>query len=48
LSYIDESLIDGETVVHRARVSWWSQFPLILLGAVLLIALIGLVFLAWA
>jgi len=26
MSYIDESLVEGETIVHRAHVSWWSQF----------------------
>ena len=49
MSYIDESLIEGESVLHRARVSWWSQFGLVLLGVVLLIVVIGLFFLvaAW-
>ena len=49
MSYIDESLIEGETVLHRARVSWWSQFGLLVLGVVLLIVVIGLFFLvaAW-
>ena len=36
MSYIDESLIEGEAVLHRARVSWWSQFGLVILGVVLL------------
>jgi len=49
LSYIDESLIEGETVLHRGRVSWWSQFGLILLGIVTLVVVIGIGFLiaAW-
>ena len=49
MSYIDDSLIAGETIVHRARVSWWSQFPLVLLGVVTFIAVIGIFFLiaAW-
>ena len=49
MSYIDESLIEGEKIVHRARVSWWSQFPLVLLGIVTFIAVIGIFFLivAW-
>ena len=49
MSYIDQSLIPGETVVHRARVSWWSQFPLVFLGLLTLVVVIGLVFLliAW-
>jgi uncharacterized membrane protein YdbT with pleckstrin-like domain len=49
MSYIDDSLIEGERVIHRARVSWWSQFGLVLLGLVTLVVVIGLVFLvaAW-
>ena len=49
MSYIDDSLIEGEKLVHRARVSWWSQFGLIVLGIVLLVVVIGLFFLiaAW-
>jgi uncharacterized membrane protein YdbT with pleckstrin-like domain len=48
VSYIDESLVAGETILHRGRVSWWSQFGLVLLGVVTLIAVVGLVFLIWA
>ncbi|MGE5097862.1 MAG: PH domain-containing protein [Betaproteobacteria bacterium] len=48
MSYIDQSLIPGETVLHRARVTWWSQAGLILLGIVLLVVAIGLVFLIMA
>jgi uncharacterized membrane protein YdbT with pleckstrin-like domain len=49
MSYIDESLIDGETVIHRARLTWWSQTGFFLLGIVLLVAVIGIFFLiaAW-
>lgn len=47
-SYIDDSLIEGETVIHKARVSWWSQFGLIVLGILLLVVVIGLFFLAAA
>ena len=49
MSYIEESLIEGEKVIHKARISWWSQFGLILLGLVLLVVVIGLFFLvaAW-
>jgi membrane protein YdbS with pleckstrin-like domain len=49
LSYIDDSLIEGERVIHRARISWWSQFALLLLGAVTLVIVVGLIFLviAW-
>jgi uncharacterized membrane protein YdbT with pleckstrin-like domain len=48
MSYIDDSLIEGEVVLHRARISWWSQFGLLLLGALLLVVAVGLLFLAAA
>jgi uncharacterized membrane protein YdbT with pleckstrin-like domain len=48
VSYIDDSLIEGETIVHRARVSWWSQFGLVLLGIVTFVVVIGVVFLVMA
>ena len=49
MSYIDDSLIPGETVVHRARVSWWSQMGMVVLGVLLLVVVVGLFFLiaAW-
>jgi uncharacterized membrane protein YdbT with pleckstrin-like domain len=49
MSYIDDSLIPGEELVHRARVSWWSQAGLVVLGIVLAPVLIGIGFLvvAW-
>ncbi len=49
MSYIDDSLIEGESIIHRARVSWWSQFGLLVLGVVLLVVVIGLFFIiaAW-
>ena len=48
MSYIDDSLVDGEQILHRARVSWWSQFGLVALGVLLLVVVIGLGFLAAA
>ena len=48
MSYIDDSLIEGETILHRARVSWWSQFGYLLLGIVLLVVVVGLFFLLYA
>jgi PH (Pleckstrin Homology) domain-containing protein len=48
LSYIDESLIEGERLIHRARVSWWSQFPLVLLGLLTVWFGVGVIFLVWA
>jgi uncharacterized membrane protein YdbT with pleckstrin-like domain len=47
-SYIDDSLIEGETILHRARVSWWSQFWLVLLGILLVVVVVGVFFLAAA
>ncbi len=49
MSYIDASLVAGETIIHRARVSWWSQFGLVLLGILTLVAFgLGLIFFIWA
>ena len=48
MSYIDDSLIEGERVVHRGRISWWSVFWLVFLGLLTLVIAVGLVFLAWA
>jgi uncharacterized membrane protein YdbT with pleckstrin-like domain len=49
VSYIDDSLVEGERVLHSARISWWSQFGMIVLGLLLLLVVIGLFFLiaAW-
>ena len=44
MSYIDDSLIEGERLLHRARLSWWSQAGLIILGLVLLVVVVGLFF----
>jgi uncharacterized membrane protein YdbT with pleckstrin-like domain len=49
VSYIDDSLVAGESIIHRAHVSWWSQFGLVLLGLLTLVVFgLGLVFLVWA
>jgi len=32
MSYIDQSLVGGETLIHRAHISWWSQLALIVLA----------------
>jgi len=48
MSYIDQSLVPGEVVIHRAHVSWWSQAGMVLLGIVTLVAVIGLFFLIYA
>ena len=34
MSYIDDSIVPGETLIHRARVSWWSQVWVIALGLI--------------
>lgn len=49
MSYIDDSLIEGERLLHRARLSWWSQVGLLVLGVVLFVVVVGLFFLvaAW-
>jgi len=48
MSYIDDSLVEGEVLVHRAHISWWSQFWLVFLGIVTLVVAVGLVFIIWA
>jgi len=48
VSYNDQSLVQGETIVHRAHVSWWSQFWLVFLGILTAVVLVGFVFLAMA
>jgi uncharacterized membrane protein YdbT with pleckstrin-like domain len=45
-NYIDDSLIAGEEVVHRARLTWWSQAGFLIVGALLAAALAGIVFFA--
>jgi len=49
VSYIDESLIEGEKIIHRARVAWWSVCGYLILGLLLLVVVVGLYFLvaAW-
>ena len=48
MSYIDDSLIEGEKIVHRGRVSWWSVFWLVFLGVLTIVLVVGLVLLVWA
>jgi uncharacterized membrane protein YdbT with pleckstrin-like domain len=48
MSYIDDSLIEGEVLVHRGHISWWSVFWLVFLGILTLVLVIGLVFLVMA
>ena len=47
-SYVDSTLLQGETVQYRARISLWSIGHLIFFGVVLLPVAIGLIFLIWA
>lgn len=41
-SYVDSNLMAQEKVLHRAHVSFWSLAPMILLGILLLIVVVGL------
>ena len=34
-TYIEGSLLSNERVLHQARISVWSMFPLIVLGVIL-------------
>jgi uncharacterized membrane protein YdbT with pleckstrin-like domain len=47
-SYVDSTLLSGETVLYRARISLWSVAHLIFFGILLLVVGVGLVFLVWA
>ncbi len=46
MSYIQQSLIKGEQIVLQARVSWWSQLPLLILGF-LFLPVMGFGLLLW-
>jgi len=48
-SYVDNNLLAEEKVLHRAHTSLWSLAPMILLGVLLLVLVVGLFFLiaAW-
>jgi uncharacterized membrane protein YdbT with pleckstrin-like domain len=48
MSYIDDSLIEGEILIHRGRISWWSVSWLIFLGILTLVLVVGLGILIWA
>lgn len=47
-SYIEGSLLSDETILHQARISLWSMFPLIFFGVILTPVVIGLVLLVIA
>jgi uncharacterized membrane protein YdbT with pleckstrin-like domain len=47
-SYVDSTLLQGETVQYRAKISLWSLGHLIFFGVLLLPVVIGLAFLIWA
>jgi uncharacterized membrane protein YdbT with pleckstrin-like domain len=47
-SYVDSTLLQGETVKYRAKISLWSIAHLIFFGLLLLVVGVGLVFLIWA
>ena len=48
-SYVDSNLMPQEKVLHRAHTSVWSLMPMILLGILLLVLIVGLFILiaAW-
>lgn len=47
MSYVDSTLIDGETVLHRGQVSWWPLMPWIVLGVLTIIVVVGIGILVW-
>lgn len=40
-SYIDSNLTSSERVIQEAQVSWWSQWPFLLVGGFLLLSGFG-------
>jgi uncharacterized membrane protein YdbT with pleckstrin-like domain len=46
-SYVDEVLIPGERVLHRAHISLWPFALHILVGVLLAVFIVGLLVLAW-
>ena len=38
MAYVEKVLTAGENVIYQARISWWSQLPLLILGFLLLSA----------
>ena len=47
MSYVDSTLIDGETVMHRGQVSWWPLLPWVLLGVLTIVVVVGIGILVW-
>lgn len=47
MSYVDSTLIDGETVLHRGQVSWWPLLPWLLLGVLTIVVVVGIGIIAW-
>src|SRR5258706_10847674 len=47
-SYVDSNLLAGEKILYRSHTSLWSLAPMILLGILLLIVVVGLFILIWA
>jgi uncharacterized membrane protein YdbT with pleckstrin-like domain len=33
--YVENTLIPGERILHEAKISWWTQLPLVLVGILL-------------
>ena len=47
MSYVDSTLIEGETVLYRAHVSWWPLALWLVLGVLTLVIVVGLFILIW-
>lgn len=43
-NYIDSNLTTNERIIKNAKVSWWSQWAMILLGLLTISFMIGIVF----
>jgi uncharacterized membrane protein YdbT with pleckstrin-like domain len=47
-SYIDSNLTTNERIIKNAKVSWWSQWQMILLGVLTIGFMIGIIFFIFA
>jgi uncharacterized membrane protein YdbT with pleckstrin-like domain len=47
-SYVDTALTEGERIVYKGHLSWWTQFWYVFLGILLAVVLVGIVLLIMA
>src|SRR5689334_7180911 len=47
MSYVDSTLIEGESVLYRAHASWWPLALWLVLGVLTLVIVVGLFIMIW-